>query len=258
MVLPPFAGLDDRANRGPEALDDGDDGTAAMRMTPPKDGGPSLSQQYVTQPSQTVPAFGPTHAGVPATRSDNATTQPSSKKRKAVPDWVHYDADIVDNLSKTRRFASECMSDDLVSRMSISGADDGGMGGEKTGGATGVRAQTPSPLSKYKVWQRGDGDEAGAGASAGAGAGASAGASASAYQTPVKGRGQRGTVSMDEAVGTGGGSRLRTRRAIPAKLFEAELSVTTSPSDVKMGQDGGTELRKTALVRLALLRHNQT
>ena len=63
---------------------------------------------------------------------------------------------------------------------------------------------------------------------------------------------------MVEAVGTGGGSRLRTRRAIPAKLFEAELSVTTSPSDVKMGQDGGTELRKTALVRLALLRHNQT
>ena len=255
-VLPPFGGIPG------SALDDEDDGAAAMRMTPPKDGGPylpslpslpSLSQQYVTQPSQTVPAFGPTHAGVPA--SNNATTQPSSKKRKAVPDWVHYDADIVDNLSKTRRFASECMSDDLVSRMSISGADDGG--GEKTVGATGVRAQTPSPLSKYKKWQTGDGDEAGAGASAGAGATPSA----SAYQTPVKGRGQRGTVPMDEAAGATGDSRFRTHRAnraIPAKLFEAELSVTTSPSDVKMGQDGGTELRKTALVRLALLRHNQT
>ena len=175
------------------------------------------SQQVFTQPSQTVPAFGTGTVGNYTGQSGGGArscsspkrdqTNPSSKKRKAheVPDWVHYDADIVDNLAKTRRFASECISEDLVSRMSMS--EDG-----NEVGARASVAMSPSPLSKHEKLM---------------------GPCAGSFSTPLKPKINSGT-----------------RLALPAKLFEAELTVTTSPSDTKL--DGGNELRKMALVRLAL------
>ena len=62
--------------------------------------------------------------------------------------WFEYDADVVDNLSKTKRFASDCMSDDIVSKMSLSempSSPDLGLGG----------TQSPSPLSRRKSGRHG-------------------------------------------------------------------------------------------------------
>lgn len=56
--------------------------------------------------------------------------------------WFEYDADIVDNLSKTKRFATECMSDDVASLMSLNSSHQDG--------------DSPSPLSKYRKKQRHD------------------------------------------------------------------------------------------------------
>lgn len=170
----------------------------------------SASQQYVTQPSQTVPAF-----DVAASMDRNR----SSNKRKVangdvLPDWVHYDADIMDNVVKTRRFASECVSEDLASRMSMSMSEDGN---EATARQRSCLGLSPSPQS---------------------GRTRLAGPCAASFSTPTKPK--RGDASYSAL----------THSAVPPKLFEAELTVTTSPSDVLM--DGGGELRKTALVRLAL------
>ncbi len=172
----------------------------------------SASQQYVTQPSQTIPAF------------DVATSvdrKQSSNKRKAargdglgVPGWVHYDADIVDNVAKTRRFASEFFSEDLSSRMSMSISEDGNEAAARQRSCLGV---SPSPQSKHTRLM---------------------GPCPGSFSTPTKPR--REPIS----------NSTMAHSAVPAKLFEAELTVTTSPSDVLM--DGSGELRKTALVRLAL------
>ena len=181
----------------------GDDRGSPPPAVAPADA--SASQQFVTQPSQTVPAFGA--ATIP-------TRNQSSNKRKAasgpaVPDWVHYDADILDNVAKTRRFASECISEDLLSRMSMS--EDG-----NEAVARSCLVPSPSPQSKHSRVM---------------------GPCTGPFSTPTK-------PKRDEY------NPMLTHSAVPAKLFEAELTVTTSPSDVLM--DGGVELRKTALVRLAL------
>jgi len=201
-----------------------------------------LSSQQLTQYSQTMP--GGAAAGTKPGSMANPPSNPSKKRKQqssTVPDWVHYDADIIDNMSKTRRFASECLSDDIVSRMSVS-ADDHEDG---TAGQMGrpSMTQSPSPLSKHKymgVYRMDGGVNEG---------GENAVLSATGLlSTPVK-------PKLNELMEHGSAMHCtpiprKPQSAVPAKLFEAELSVTTSPSDVKM--DGGSDLRKTALVRLAL------
>lgn len=177
----------------------------------------STSQQYVTQPSQTVPALGVT--------TDLDMKQSSNKRKVAcggggVPDWVLYDADIVDNVAKTRRFTSECISDDLVSRLAMSMSEDGN---EAAARPQSCLVPSPSPQSKHTR---------------------PIGPCPASFSTPTK--------SKREAIS----NSLLAQSAVPAKLFEAELTVTTSPSDVLM--HGGGELRKTALVRLALRNSRHT
>lgn len=69
-------------------------------------------------------------------------TKRCQNKSLAGMQWFEYDADIVDNLSKTKRFATECMSDDVASLMSLNSSHQDG--------------DSPSPLSKYRKKQRHD------------------------------------------------------------------------------------------------------
>ncbi len=73
---------------------------------------------------------------------DTTMTQLVKRKRdRHWLQWLDYDADIIDNVSKTRRFMSESVSDDIVSKMSFSE--------ERQEKDTGMLS--PSPLSRREV-----------------------------------------------------------------------------------------------------------
>jgi len=176
--------------------------------------------------------------------------------------WFEYDADVVDNLSKTKRFSSECMSDDIVSKMSLSemtSSPEMGLGG----------TQSPSPLSARK---------SGHGRTASLAKGSSMNdddlelttrttmshvscmidqsgpmqqkqlheldedVDDGLFTTPRKSRLQRGTNDS-----------MTTRRM--RRISQHRDPLTMSPSDVKVD---GADLRRTALVRLALKNIGET
>lgn len=71
---------------------------------------------------------------------DTTMTQMMKRKRERHwLQWLDYDVDIIDNVSKTRRFVSDGVSDDIVSKMSFSDE------GQDTG------MLSPSPLSRREV-----------------------------------------------------------------------------------------------------------
>lgn len=71
---------------------------------------------------------------------DTTMTRMMNRKRERHwLQWLEYDADIIDNVSKTRRFVSDGVSDDIVSKMSFSDE------GQDTG------MLSPSPLSRREV-----------------------------------------------------------------------------------------------------------
>lgn len=60
------------------------------------------------------------------------------KRERSCLQWLDYDADVIDNMSRTKRFVTESVSDDIVSKMSFSEERDTAM-------------LSPSPLSMRRV-----------------------------------------------------------------------------------------------------------
>eukprot|EP00890_Picochlorum_soloecismus_P001904 jgi/Picsp_1/2714/NSC_00943-R1_---NA--- len=196
--------------------------------------------------------------------------------------WLDYDVDIVDNMKKTKRFTSELMANDLATRMSMStSAEIEGcvvVGGE---GLCEVKA-SPSPLSRLKKLEF-DGAEENAYRSQDQDAGrvgeevvhACAAAveftprqhglrrmheednnvgRSSGFITPIKSWHEVSNCSRYSRVGTKSFpvesiSPMAKREDFHASSYSGNVH-PTSPSDMK--HDGNADLRRTALVRLAL------
>lgn len=82
--------------------------------------------------------------GLTPMSTDTVAVQTARCQNKSLQgmQWFEYDADIVDNVSKTKRFASECISDDVASLMSLNSSHQDG--------------DSPSPLSTFRKKQRQD------------------------------------------------------------------------------------------------------
>lgn len=151
------------------------------------------------------------------------------KRTRPCLQWLDYDVDIIDNMSRTKRFMSECASDDIVSKMSLSDVpsldDKDGHGGGSEG------MLSPSPLSRRETITQMTHD---------------------AYDEHNDLVECMGGVFKDEDYLTPRKPLGRTRKGMAQDhlgMPDSRLGSMRSPSDMKID---GTDLRRTALVRLAL------